>query len=110
MVGSTWVVGLLTLLGVVPQQVPLGLMTPWKYISLVGMDFITIINLVLYLRVSPNFRWGKVGRGSQLALISIGIVIAALMITMGIIRASARGSYTIYGRMGPDQSQQIQPP
>ncbi|MCL5025942.1 MAG: hypothetical protein M1531_05545 [Chloroflexi bacterium] len=107
---SLWAIGVLALLGIVPKELPLGQMMPWKYISLLGIGLLTIVNLTLYLRAEADFAWGRVSRGSQAALVVVGVAIVALMVTMGVIRESARGSDLIYKRMPASQSQEIPSP
>ncbi len=105
-----WLVAILALLAIVPKEWPLGQMMPWKYIALVGLVIVTAFNLAIYLRNMPAFVWGKVGAGPQVALIALGVGIVALMITMGVIRESARGGDLIYKRLGPGQAQELQLP
>ncbi len=107
---SLWVIAILALLLIVPKELPLGQMMPWKYISLAGLVALTAVNLGLYLRERRCFHWGTGGRGLQLALALIGVSIVALMVTMGVIRSSARGGYPIYGQMAPGEAQQIESP
>lgn len=106
---SLWAIAILVLLLILPQQIPLGLMTPWKYIALGGLIVLSVTNLVLYLRARRTFVWGRAGRAPHLALVLAGIAIMALMITMGTIREGARGSDLIYEHLFPSQGQQISP-
>ncbi len=107
---SLWLIALLALLAIIPKEWPLGQMTPWKYLSLAGLALLSVANLAIYLRNRHTFVWGRAGRDSQAALVALGIVAVALMVTMGVIRESARGSDLIYKRLGPGQSQDIQAP
>ncbi|MCL5961922.1 MAG: cytochrome ubiquinol oxidase subunit I [Chloroflexi bacterium] len=107
---SAWAIGILALLLIVPKGWPLGQMMPWKYISLFGLVLFSLVNVALYRRVRRDFAWGSGGRELQVAMAIVGIAIVALMVTMGIIRTSARGSYVIYGQMGPGEVQQIERP
>jgi cytochrome bd ubiquinol oxidase subunit I len=100
----------LTILAIIPKEYPFGQMYPWKYISLAGFIVLTLANLVLYIRAGRDFEWGKVGRGSQAALLMVTVTIMALMITMGTIRESARGGDLIFHKMGPGQSQDFRGP
>ena len=104
---SLWAVGILALLAIVPKEWPLGQMMPWKYVALAGLVLISFINLLLYLGGRSSFVWGKADSRAQVALAILGVVIIALMVTMGVIRTSARGSDPIYNRLGPSQSQEI---
>ena len=94
-------------LAVLPKDVPLGLMNPWKYIALAIYMLITLINLVLYLRARRTFVWSRRSRMSWAALAFIGALIMALFVTMGSIRETARLPYLIYDQQGPDQSQEL---
>ncbi len=107
---SLWAVGLLALLAVIPKEWPLGAMRPWKYIGIGGSVLLSLINLGLYWRARRGFVWGRSGNGAQVAAVLLGAAIVALIVTMGIIRSSARGDYLIYDRLGPGQSQQIEQP
>jgi len=105
-----WIIGALVLLLLVPKEVPLGQMRPWKYMALGGLVLFSFVNLVLYFRERRTFTWGSGGRGLRWALAITGLSIVFLMITMGVIRESARGSYLIYGYMKQEQSQQLERP
>ena len=107
---SLGLIALLTGLLMVPSGFPLGLMFPWKYISLAGMPLIVLTNLVLYLRARRSFQWGVSDRKApQVAMLLVGVSIMALLVTMGVIRESARGSYLIFGVMPANEAQQIIP-
>jgi len=105
----TIVILLLTVLGFVPQQWPLGAMRPWKYISIGGTWVLAAASLILYLKTSHTFVFGRISKGSQAVLVAVGVIIVALIINMGVIRESARGSYLIYGQPGSGQGQQFLP-
>ncbi|MHB1161586.1 MAG: cytochrome ubiquinol oxidase subunit I [Chloroflexota bacterium] len=107
---SLWAIGLLALLATIPKEWPLGAMSPWKYIGLGGLVLLSLINMGLYWRARRGFVWGSSGNGAQVAAVLLGAAIVALIVTMGIIRSSARGDYLIYDRLGPGQSQQIEQP
>ncbi len=107
MTSSLWLIGVLALLAIVPKEWPLGQMTPWKYISLGGGILLTLINLVLYLRSRGGFTWGRSGTGAQAALAATALSLVLLLITMGTIRESARGSDLIYHRVGSGQAEQL---
>jgi hypothetical protein len=92
-------IAILGVLIIIPPQLPLGSMTPWKYLSLAGFVLLSGTTLVLYLRSSSTFSWGRVQAGSQWALAGLAIVAVLMMITMGIIRSSARGDDSIVGRL-----------
>ncbi len=94
-------------LAVLPKDVPLGPMFPWKYIALAAYMLITMINLVIYIRARRTFRWEIQDRRRWAVLAFIGGLIMALMVTMGTIRESARSPYLIHDQMGPDQSQEL---
>lgn len=94
-------------LAVLPKDVPLGLMNPWKYVALATYMLITLANLVIYIRARSTFTWGRRSRLSWATLAFIGGLIMALFVTMGSIRETARSPYLIYDQMGPDQAQEL---
>lgn len=107
---SVIAVGILALLLIVPKEWPLGQMMPWKYISLTGMVSFSAVSVAFYWRCRPSFAWGAGGRWTRYSLALTGIALVALLVTMGVIRTSARGEYVIYGRMTENQAQQIEGP
>lgn len=113
--GASWIarsviiLAVLTVIGIIPKGLPLGLMT-FKYIVLLAMMTITVVNLVIYNRARPALAWGKISRSGAWALIGTSITIILLLITMGIIRSNARGNdEPIHGRLTAPESQQIDP-
>lgn len=97
-----------TVLIAIPRQLPLGAMVPWKFISLSVFVVLGAAVLIAYLRLHRSFTWGQVTRGSQWALLAAATAVVLLMITMGVIRSSARGGDLINERLGPEQAQQIE--
>ncbi|HEX2924564.1 MAG TPA: cytochrome ubiquinol oxidase subunit I [Chloroflexota bacterium] len=104
---SLWVNALLIGLAVLPKDVPLGQMRPWKYIALAGYILLLLINLITYLRARSGAAWVASGRRSYAVLAALGVVVVALFVMMGIIRTSARGNWLIYERMPVDQGQEL---
>jgi len=94
-------------LAVLPKDVPLGTMNPWKYVALATYMLVTIINLAIYLPSRRAFVWIRQSRLTWITLAFIGALIMALFITMGSIRETARAPYLIYRQMGPEQSQEL---
>ncbi len=104
---SLVLLALATGLAVLPKDVPLGTMNPWKYIAMAVYVSITLINLVIYCRARSTFTWGGASRRRWAVLALMGGLIMALFVTMGTIRESARSPYLIYNQMGPDQAQEL---
>jgi cytochrome d ubiquinol oxidase subunit I len=78
----------------------LGMMNPWKYWALAGLTLSGLFLFMNYLgAVQIGFKWGARGIVSHLVTIALGLVIVAMMFTMGLIREEARRPYLIYGRM-----------
>jgi cytochrome bd-type quinol oxidase subunit 1 len=107
---SLWALAALGLLLIVPKELPLGQMKPWKYIALAGLVLLSAVNLRLFLKTPRRLARDVVGAGSRLSLILVGVAVIALLITMGIIRSTARGPFLIYDRLPPALSQEIEPP
>lgn len=97
-------------LGIVPREVPVIGAMSFKYVALLGLFGLTLANLVSYLRASRLFTWEPLGRRRAAATSLIAVTIFLLMVTMGVIRSSARGGDPIHGRMLPGQSQDLGPP
>ncbi len=105
---ALWALGILAVLGVIPESVPvLGSMVT-KYASLIGFVVFTLITLYIYWRQSKKWTWGNMGRGAQWTLVSLAAVLILLMIVMGGIRYSNPQTNVINGTM-PLPSLQIQP-
>jgi cytochrome bd ubiquinol oxidase subunit I len=104
-----WIALASAILGIIPPSLPLGLM-PFKYVALLGLFVASIVNLVIYLRAGRRFSWGRAPRGSATALAALSVTVVLLIVTMGVIRTSARGGDPIYQRMSPSQSQEIRLP
>lgn len=104
---SLLVLALALLLAVIPKELPLGQMRPWKYIALYVFGLVTIANLVLYWR--ERRQGGPVPGGWQrpAVLVALGLAAVAIFVTMGIIRESARGDWLIYQKMPPEQAQEL---
>jgi hypothetical protein len=104
-----WIALASAIFGIIPPSLPLGRMM-FKYIALLGLFGASVANLVLYLRAGRRFVWGQAPRSSATALAALSVVVVLLIITMGVIRTSARGGDPIYQRMHPSQSQELRQP
>jgi cytochrome bd ubiquinol oxidase subunit I len=108
-VGALWLMGLFSLLNVIPTdmdlvpnigwvffggeetKIPLGSMYPWKYVGLIGLMLVGVFALALYLKATAGgFHWGRASRWSQYALIATAVTVLATMATMGYTRETAR--------------------
>jgi cytochrome d ubiquinol oxidase subunit I len=70
---------------------PLGSMYPWKYIGLIGLMFVGLFALALYLKATAGgFHWGRASRWSQYALIVTAISVIFTMVVMGYTRETSR--------------------
>jgi cytochrome bd ubiquinol oxidase subunit I len=93
----------------VSWTIPLGAMRPWKYIALGGMSFFGLVAILAYLQSARDgLNWGASGRIPQRALITVGILGLFMMMTMGIIRETAKMPGVIYGIM--NSQEQLLPP
>lgn len=72
-------------------KIPLGSMYPWKYIGLIGLMFVGLFAVGLYLKAAASgFHWGRASRWSQYALIVTAITVILTMLTMGYTRETSR--------------------
>ena len=100
--------GILAVLAIMPEQIPvLGSMTV-KYICLIGFVALTLVTIPIYWRQSKKWTWGNMGWSAQWTLVSLGFVLILLMIVMGGIRYSNPQTSVINGSM-PLPALQIQP-
>jgi cytochrome d ubiquinol oxidase subunit I len=84
-------------LGVLGQ---LGLMNPWKYLSLAGMTLTGFLMFGTYLgAIQSGLKWGARGILPHILLIVLCFIVVGMMFDMGLIREEARRPYLIYGRM-----------
>jgi|SRR5579859_942483 len=105
---ALWALGILAVLGFIPESVPvLGSMAT-KYVCLIGFVVFTLLTLYIYWHQSKKWTWGNMGRGAQWTLVSLAGVLILLMIVMGGIRYSNPQTNVINGTM-PLPSLQIQP-
>lgn len=102
---ATWLGLALGALLVIPKELPLGAMTPWKYLALAGLVATSGHNLYRYLRASSTFVWGRAGSASHLALAAVAVLAVAVLVVMGVIRSTARGDDLIYERLPREQAQ-----
>jgi cytochrome d ubiquinol oxidase subunit I len=71
--------------------IPLGAMYPFKYIGLIGLAFVGLFALALYLKAGAGgFHWGRANRWSQYALLATAVTVVFTMMTMGYARETAR--------------------
>jgi cytochrome d ubiquinol oxidase subunit I len=71
--------------------ISLGAMYPWKYIGLIGIAFVGVFALGLYLKAAASgFEWGRASRWSQYILIATAVTVVSTMMTMGYARETAR--------------------
>ncbi|MGI5861037.1 MAG: cytochrome ubiquinol oxidase subunit I [Myxococcales bacterium] len=77
-----------------------------RYFGLGLFVALTVANYALYWRARRNFRWGNVGRGPPALLLALGLLTVCLLVTMGVIRSSARDPWLIYERMHQDSAQE----
>jgi len=72
-------------------RIPLGSMYPWKYLGIMGMMFVGVFALALYLKAAASgFHWGRASRWSQYALVITAVTVILTMVTMGYTRETAR--------------------
>jgi cytochrome d ubiquinol oxidase subunit I len=84
----------------VPWTIPLGAMRPWKYIALIGLFGFGVAAVLAYLQgARDGLNWGGGGRIAGRTLITTGILAVSMMVTMGIVRETARLPGQIYGQM-----------
>jgi hypothetical protein len=84
-------------------------MRPWKYIALTGLFGFGLVAVLAYLQgARDGLNWGAGGYAAQRALVTTGILAVSMMVTMGIIRETAKLPGLIYGQMNSEQ--QIIPP
>ncbi len=96
---ALWALGILAVLGIIPESVPvLGSMTV-KYICLIGFVVFTLLTLLIYWRRSRHWVWGNMGKVAQWTLVSLGVVLILLMIVMGGIRYSNPQTSVINGTL-----------
>ncbi len=78
----------------------LGLMNPWKYLSLAGLTLSGFLMFGTYLGgIQSGLKWGARGILPHIILLILGLLVVGMMVTMGIIREEARRPYLIYGHM-----------
>lgn len=78
----------------------LGLMNPWKYISLAGMTLSGFLMFGTYLgSIQSGLKWGARGILPHVVLLILGLLVVGMMFDMGLIREESRRPYLIYGRM-----------
>lgn len=77
-----------------------GLMNPWKYAAIAGMDLTGMMMFFIYLAaIQRGFKWGARGVAAHVLLILLAFLVMAMSLDMGIIREEARRPFLIYDRM-----------
>ena len=99
---------ILTVIGFIPNSVPLLGSMLTKTICLIGFVVFTLLTLFLYWREKRRWTWGNMGAGAQWTLVSLGAVLIVVMIVMGGIRYSNPQTGVISGTM-PLPKIQVQP-
>ncbi len=78
----------------------LGLMNPWKYVSLAGLTLCGFLMFGSYLgAIQSGLKWGARGIMPHVVLLILGILVVGMMIDMGVIREESRRPFLLYGRM-----------
>jgi hypothetical protein len=88
---------------------PLGSMFPDKILALMTMDVLSFAAIYWYLRGMKDIIWGRMARKETRLLIAGGVMVTAMIITMGFIREDARVPDLISGHMTIEQ-QNVQAP
>jgi cytochrome bd-type quinol oxidase subunit 1 len=80
---------------------PIGTMIPNKVVALLVMMICALVSLTSFLRAhsAGEVRWGDATRRSQWLLVSLGVTVMLMMLTMGIIREHSRQPYLIEGEL-----------
>ena len=89
---------------------PLGAMIPYKVLALMLMDIFAIGAVVWYLRSLPFVSWGRAAVGEQRLLIISGVMVMAMIVTMGFIRENGRYPQLISGQMTVSGQQNVSTP
>jgi cytochrome d ubiquinol oxidase subunit I len=78
----------------------LGLMNPWKYLTLAGMTLTGFLMFGTYLgAIQSGLKWGARGILPHILLIVLSFLVVGMMFDMGLIREESRRPFLIYGRM-----------
>ena len=78
----------------------LGLMNPWKYLSLAGLTLCGFLMFGTYLgSIQSGLKWGARGIVPHVVLLILGLLIVGMMFDMGLIREESRRPYLIFERM-----------
>jgi cytochrome d ubiquinol oxidase subunit I len=78
----------------------LGLMNPWKYVSLAGLTLSGFLMFLIYLgSIQSGLKWGARGIIPHVVLLILGLLVIGMMFDMGVIREESRRPFLIYGRM-----------
>jgi hypothetical protein len=85
-------------------------MIPYKVLALMLMDIFAIGAVVWYLRSLPFVTWGRAAVGEQRLLIISGVMVMAMIVTMGFIRENGRYPQLISGQMTVSGQQNVSQP
>ncbi len=78
----------------------LGLMNPWKYLSLAGLTLSGFLMFGTYLgSIQSGLKWGARGILPHTVLLILGLLVVGMMFDMGLIREESRRPFLIYGNM-----------
>jgi cytochrome bd-type quinol oxidase subunit 1 len=69
-----------------------------RYIMLAIMALSTLGTVVAYVRSRGRFEYGSPGNGYRAVILSLGILAAVVIMSMGWMKSNSRAPYTIYGQ------------
>ena len=69
-----------------------------RYIMLGIMALATLGTVVAYVRSRDRFSYGRPGNGYAAVILSLGILAAVVIMSMGWMKSNSRAPYTIYGQ------------
>ena len=69
-----------------------------RYIMLAVMALATLGTVIAYVRSRVRFVYGSPGNGYQAVVLSLGVLAAVLIMSMGWMKSNSRAPYTIYGQ------------
>jgi len=69
-----------------------------RYIMMLVMVLATLGALVAYVRGRRSFEYGSRGGGCRAVLMTLGVLAAAVTLSMGWMKSNSRVPYTIYGQ------------
>lgn len=69
-----------------------------RYIMLGIMTLATLGTVVAYVRGRSRFSYGSPGNGYRAVILSLGVLAAVVVMSMGWMKSNSRSPYTIYGQ------------